>query len=80
MAFAGDCKHGASRARTLGGPAPSSLQPIPRSENPPQRQQAGRDERRGEAEADSDADVAAAVEAPAKAADEIDDGIEQELQ
>src|SRR5260370_12833041 len=55
----------------------SRLQPIPGAENPSQDRQARRDEQRGEAEARGDADVALAEKAPAKAADEVDNWVEQ---
>src|SRR5580698_7048067 len=53
------------------------LQPITRLEYPGDDRQAGRQEQKRHAEADPDADIGDAIETPAKAADEIDDRIDQ---
>src|SRR5215211_6661067 len=54
-----------------------SLQPIPRLEDPPHRRQAHgqEDERHGQAHAYPN--VGEPVEAPAEAADQVDDGVEE---
>src|ERR1700691_6507983 len=53
------------------------LQAPSGAEDPCQNRQTYGDEQRREPEARADADVALAIEAPAKAADQIDHGIEQ---
>src|SRR5580692_9384086 len=55
----------------------SRLQAPSGVEDPCQNREANGDEQRREPEARADADVPLAIEAPTKAADQIDDGIEQ---
>jgi hypothetical protein len=56
---------------------PLPLQLVPRPENPPHHCKTSSEELRRHSEADGDADVGNAVEAPAEAADQVDDRIEQ---
>src|SRR5581483_5562904 len=55
----------------------SAFQAITGSENPTYQRETGREESERHREADSDADVRRCIEAPAKAADQIHDRIEQ---
>src|SRR3546814_20135219 len=55
----------------------SILEPIAAAEDPEDHAQAQRQEQRHRGHADGDADVALAEEGPAKAADQLDDGVEQ---
>src|ERR1700739_1954989 len=66
-----------SNAPRTDDPSVSRLESPTGAENPPQQEQADRNEQRREAEAAPDADVALTVKTPAEAADEIDDGIDQ---
>jgi hypothetical protein len=54
----------------------SVLQPIPRPENPPDHGQADEQEEQRHAEADAHIDIGELVEAPAEAADEINDRVD----
>ena len=56
---------------------PSALQPIPGLEDPGDHRQADHEEPKRHRQAHADAHVGGAVEAPAKAADQVDDRIEQ---
>ena len=58
-------------------PRRSGLQPVAGPEHPADDREAEEEEAQGRGEADADADVADAVEAPAEAADQIDDRVEQ---
>src|SRR5712692_8252950 len=53
------------------------LQPVAGLEDPPHRGEADGQEQQGHAQADADRDVGGLEEAPAEAADQIDDRIEQ---
>src|SRR5262249_2755587 len=59
------------------GKAASALQPVSGLEDPPYNRQADRQKHKGHGQAHGDAHVRNAEEAPAKAADEINHGIEQ---
>src|SRR4051794_987247 len=74
-----------SRLRAIGSPMrdreairrhPSGLKPISRPKYPPHDREADQHEQQRRAEAHADADIGDAVEAPAKAVDEIHNGIE----
>ena len=58
-------------------PPSLGLQPVAGPEHPADDGEAEEEEAQGRREADADADVGGAVEAPAEAADQIDDRVEQ---